>query len=348
MASWKPWAVGVYSSSLLVMYVLWRRRRRSRRFGARMLEERRANDNKGETAATVLHEDGPFLLVTDIDHTLVAHDGLEAALAAFNHEWLTKQAPSGGLLCYSTGRSLQSYTRLADALGPRLLRPDVLVCGDGTGVYWFRDGQDSPEYDREYHQRMSTDFDAEALAAAFCTQEHVCMPLPADACHHEDVFRHSSVAASPQQAERILAKIRSLVAAPHNYHFYWASGGAYLSGGVWVAAVPASAGKGNALNYVRLKCGVRASRTMCAGDSGNDLPMFKLQQHSVEHSSDGSAGSGEAGQQDAETIRGVIVHNAQPELLQYHRNRPHQLRLLARGQHAFAILEGMRCFNFLG
>ena len=52
------------------------------------------------------------------------------------------------------------------------------------------------------------------------------------------------------------------------------SGGSHENPQFWLVATPISGGKGNALDYVRRRVGATPSRTLAAGDSGNDAPMF--------------------------------------------------------------------------
>ncbi|MFE1745044.1 HAD family hydrolase [Coleofasciculus sp. H7-2] len=65
-------------------------------------------------------------------------------------------------------------------------------------------------------------------------------------------------------------------------------------------------------------------RTIICGDSGNDLSMF----------------------QNVPSC-GIIVGNAQPELLEWHHNSPPGKRYLAKSHFAAGILEGLDYFGFL-
>jgi len=66
----------------------------------------------------------------------------------------------------------------------------------------------------------------------------------------------------------------------------------------WVGVFPRRAGKGKALEFVLQKLGVKPSACIVAGDSGNDLTMFKVN-----------------------GVRGTVVANAQGELLDYYRDQ---------------------------
>ena len=83
------------------------------------------------------------------------------------------------------------------------------------------------------------------------------------------------------------------------------------------------ANKGNALNYIRQVLEFDPDRTIACGDSGNDIALFE------------------------QKTLGVIMGNAQPELLQWHHQNPSDDRYLAQGFCAAGILEGLQYFGFL-
>ena len=83
------------------------------------------------------------------------------------------------------------------------------------------------------------------------------------------------------------------------------------------------ANKGNALAYIRQVLGFDPDRTIACGDSGNDIALFE------------------------QKTLGVIMGNAQPELLQWHYQNPSDDRYLAQGFCAAGILEGLQYFGFL-
>jgi sucrose-6-phosphatase len=76
----------------------------------------------------------PFLLVTDLDHTLVGDD---AATLRLNH--LLQKRRESFYLVYATGRSLFSFRQLCQDFqahtGQSLLAPDYLVAGVGSEIY---------------------------------------------------------------------------------------------------------------------------------------------------------------------------------------------------------------------
>jgi sucrose-6-phosphatase len=72
----------------------------------------------------------PFLLVTDIDNTLIGDD---RALEILSRELAQHRQEYGTKIVYATGRSLFSYQLLAKEKG--LLTPDAILTSVGTEIY---------------------------------------------------------------------------------------------------------------------------------------------------------------------------------------------------------------------
>lgn len=87
--------------------------------------------------------------------------------------------------------------------------------------------------------------------------------------------------------------------------------------------LPANTDKGIASMYVRQKLEIPLEATLVCGDSGNDLSMF--QQGSL----------------------GVIVNNAQPELLNWYNDRKQTNCYFAESSYAWGILEALSYFGLI-
>ncbi|MGB7417214.1 MAG: sucrose-phosphate phosphatase, partial [Thermosynechococcaceae cyanobacterium] len=96
------------------------------------------------------------------------------------------------------------------------------------------------------------------------------------------------------------------------------------SAGKHLDIVPEQGDKGEAMQFLRQQWQISAFRTAVCGDSGNDIALFKT--------------GGE---------RGILVGNAQPELLEWHGKNPVKHHYLAQEHCAAGILEGLRYFRFL-
>ena len=82
-----------------------------------------------------------LLLVSDLDHTLIgkgSDDSKEECIDnvhQFNSLWQNEYAPQNGILIYATGRSFDKVERAMNEWP--LIKPDILICKDGTELYWF-------------------------------------------------------------------------------------------------------------------------------------------------------------------------------------------------------------------
>ncbi len=91
------------------------------------------------------------------------------------------------------------------------------------------------------------------------------------------------------------------------------------SGGKDLDILPQNADKGKAMQFVQAQFEISDTHTIACGDSGNDIALF--------------------GQN-----RGIIVGNAQPELLNWHHQNPAPHHYLATAHFAAGILEGLAHF----
>lgn len=94
-----------------------------------------------------------------------------------------------------------------------------------------------------------------------------------------------------------------------------------FSSGRDIDILPQKADKGLAAMYLREKLQVPPTQTLVCGDSGNDLSLYR---HGT---------------------LGVIVSNAQPELLQWYRQSGQNHHYLAESAYAWGILEALEYFK---
>lgn len=90
-----------------------------------------------------------------------------------------------------------------------------------------------------------------------------------------------------------------------------------------VDILPIRGDKGLAVTYLREKLQIPAKLTLVCGDSGNDISLFQ------------------------QSTLGVIVGNAQPELLNWHRQQGQPQHYLSQSSYAWGILEGLFHFKWL-
>jgi len=109
----------------------------------------------------------PFLLVSDIDDTLVGHGkpGADAALASFADLW-TKLRAEGCVLVYNTGRSFDSFEQLSTEV-PLLPQPDIFVGSVGTQmVPTGTDREAMQQLCTEWSQQLTPGWSVEAVTSA--------------------------------------------------------------------------------------------------------------------------------------------------------------------------------------
>ncbi len=242
-----------------------------------------------------------FLLVTDLDNTLVGDD---RALDELNQRLTQCRQVNGVKLVYSTGRSITSYQHLSTKVN--LLEPDVLITAVGTEIYY-----PGNVLDQEWTTQSSAGWNRNAIVT-ITQQFPQLVPQP------ESEQRSLKVsflldAEDAQILPDLEAKIKNQgVDAQLIY-----------SSNQDLDILSSRANKGNALAYIQQVLGFKSDRTISCGDSGNDIALFE------------------------QKTLGVIMGNAQPELLQWHHKNPNDDRYLAQGFCAAGILEGLKYFGFL-
>lgn len=246
----------------------------------------------------------PFLLVTDLDNTLVGDD---EALAELNQVLSSHRAHYGTKIVYSTGRSPKLYRQLTAE--QELLEPDLLVLSVGTEV--FLAGSDTP--DPNWSNILAQNWDRDLVLAC--------------GAHFADLAPQPSSEQRPFKVSYFLTEDAAIEVIPQFEAVLQEQGLAVqiiYSGGRDLDVLPKQANKGRAMSFLREYLAIPAEATIACGDSGNDLSLF---QDRPEH--------------------GIIVGNAMPELLNWHRSHPNPNRYLAKAHCAGGILEGLKHFQFV-
>lgn len=262
-----------------------------------------------------------FLLVTDLDNTLVGDDRaamtLNQRLVALRHHFY---------LVYATGRSLSSFQQLqqefATATRTHLLEPDYLVTGVGTEIY--HQGQ----LDQEWAARLEQNWQRQAIAL-FLESFPSLLPQPEAEQNPWKISYYlqppdNSLNNSPDSPfdnslnnSQVINHLRSQLTTAG------LTAQVVFSSNEDVDILPCHGDKGQAIAYLMQKLKILPQATLVCGDSGNDISLFQQQ------------------------TLGVIVGNAQPELLDWHKAHPHNHRYLARSTYAHAIWEALNHFQLL-
>ena len=193
-----------------------------------------------------------FLLVTDLDNTLVGDD---EATQVFNQR--LQSVRSQICLIYATGRSHASTRELIAQ--KQLLTPDYLIAGVGSEIY--QDGS----IDLDWAQYLSQDWDKMAIASL--AQQFPQLkpqslkeqnPWKISYCLEPTLENSSTIQALQQQltASGLAAQI-------------------IFSSNRDLDILPQTSNKGNALTYLQKRLQIPSEATLVCGDSGNDISMFQ-------------------------------------------------------------------------
>ncbi len=194
-----------------------------------------------------------FLLVTDLDHTLVGDD---PAMAELNNQLDEHRRQHGTTIVYSTGRSLTSYRQLKAEKS--MLDPDVLIVSVGTEIYL--ENRDSP--DPSWAKVLSVDWNRDRVVAI--ADQFNLTPQPTS---EQRPFKISYFLAQAIAVE-LLPKLQALLDAQG------VDAQLVYSGSKDLDILPRRANKGKAMTFLRKQLDIAPDRTVACGDSGNDLSMF--------------------------------------------------------------------------
>jgi sucrose-6-phosphatase len=192
-----------------------------------------------------------FLLITDLDNTLVGDDRatftLNQKLTAIRHSCF---------LIYATGRSYASALHLVHT--KQLLEPDYWITGVGTEIY------DRGKLDQSWANQLSTAWNRAAIAAIAQTYSDL-IPQPQS---EQNPWKISFRLAQAEKSY-VLDNLRAqLSKAGLNYQLVFSSGRD-------VDILPGNADKGLAARYIRESLRISATSTLACGDSGNDVSLFQ-------------------------------------------------------------------------
>jgi sucrose-6F-phosphate phosphohydrolase len=192
-----------------------------------------------------------FLLVTDLDNTLIGDDD---ALKRLNVWFKAHRQTYGSKLVYATGRSLKSYQRLVAQSS--LLEPDVLIASVGTEIYYPDDALD------EAWSSLSSDWNRAGIAAI---AQHFPQLIPQPESEQRPfklsfVLTPENRSILPELEAQLIAKGMEAEIIYSNDHD--------------LDIVRRKVNKGSALTYICQVLGFTAEHTVVCGDSGNDIALF--------------------------------------------------------------------------
>ena len=248
-----------------------------------------------------------WTLASDVDGTLTGDRNALDRLA----RRLGALRDAGKLfLMLSTGRRLDQI--IAGLAEEGLPEPDAVLCQVGTEIYrppLTLDSKSMPEWRDQLLAEYSRD---EALSFLDDIEGLV---MQDDAFNTE--LKTSCFLDRCPQPDAAAEEIRRRT-GPHANHYQvvWSSGRD-------LDILPASSGKGKAIRFLVQRQGLASERVVVAGDTGNDATMF------------------------VEFLKGVVVANAQRELLDLADSLVGGDVYLARNPYAAGVEEGLEHFGVL-
>jgi sucrose-6-phosphatase len=255
-----------------------------------------------------------FLLVTDLDHTLV---GDHPATLSLNQRLSIQRQQI--CLVYATGRSLNSFrdlcTEFTAATGSPLLIPDYLIAGVGSEIY------DSNQRDPVWAEQLSQNWQRQPIADLAARIPGLA-PQPIT---EQNPWKLSFfVSPNPKQKlppiEHLAHPVNQLQRHLRDQDL---AAEIIFSSNRDLDILPSGTNKGTAMTYLRTQLQISAAQTLVCGDSGNDIALF------------------------SQPSLGVIVSNAQPELLDWHRQFGQPQHYLAKAAHAAGIAEALDYFKLI-
>ena len=199
-----------------------------------------------------------FLLVIDLDNTLVGDD---AATLALNQHLQSKRSQI--CLIYATGRSHHSTCKLIAQ--KQLLTPDYLITGAGSEIY------KDDKLDLDWAEYLSQNWDKIAIASL--TQQF--SQLKPQSPQEQNPWKLSFCLESVPKASSVINDLQQKLAESGLAAQLIFSSNKYLD------ILPQTSNKGNAITYLQKRLQIPPDATLVCGDSGNDISMFEQNERGV-------------------------------------------------------------------
>jgi sucrose-6-phosphatase len=241
----------------------------------------------------------PWLLITDLDHTLVGDD---TATQLLNQKLLAIR--SQVCLIYATGRSYPAAKTLqADR---NLLEPDYWITGVGSEIY------QQGKFEQTWADHLSRQWRrSEIVQVTQAFPDLVPQPVA-----EQNPWKISFYLQTPQSAQILQQLTDQFTQRQLPVQIIYSSDRD-------LDLLPMEAHKGLAMRHLMEKLQIDRDRGIACGDSGNDIGLL------------------------AQSLYGVIVSNARPELLAWHQTQGSDRHHLASQPYAWGMVEGLEKFGFL-
>jgi sucrose-6-phosphatase len=261
----------------------------------------------------------PIILVSDLDNTLIgSFPDTKAAQRRFNEYWISKHYFGQSKLVYNTGRSLEEFLDLYKQ-GYKLLDPDMLVTAVGSNAYTLDKKTGLFVSHVDYHHLYDGECWDSYVVDKVLRENFPWVHIPEK--QHIYPFK-VWVTAEVSYVNENKQYLRSFLKNPNNE--VWDGkvihARTIISGsGGWryIDIVPRIGGKRMGIIYAQKYFKFPPSRTIVAGDSGNDIEMFRDEHY------------------------GILVENAEEEMNQWFFKKNRTNKFKSAYKWADAIVDGI-------
>ncbi len=241
------------------------------------------------------------LFATDIDGTLISpehdHPGIERL-----KKYLENRSKNTAF-ALATGRNLPLVREVLEDFD--LPIPDVVISSVGTEIHYLSESHEFVQ-DKGWAKYLSSRWDREAIATRLSSipwltlqEEEAQNPFKISYYYKEGNFNED-------QIRQVLGRLYPQVSVIPSH-------------GTYLDILPKRASKGNAIKFLCQKWSIPMQNVYAAGDSGNDLDMFRG------------------------PIKGIVVGNRSPELKDLN---PKKNLYLATSFAAEGICEGLEHYGY--